>query len=109
MRFSDRLKELRKELGLSQRTLAENLDISSTSIHFYELGDKLPSIEVLYKMVGYFNVSADYLIGISNDPKGNISEDTRNKIDALEKLEEENKTLKNVISAIRNTIEEIDC
>lgn len=63
--FSARLKELREEMGLSQSALADQLKISRGSMSFYENLDRVPDIEVLHKFARFFNVTSDYLIGLS--------------------------------------------
>ena len=63
----ERLKELRKERGLTQKQLAEVLETTDDSIFSWEKGRSQPSIETLQKICNYFNVSADYLIGLKND------------------------------------------
>ncbi len=65
--FTQRLKELRKERGLTQKQLAEVLETTDDSIFSWEKGRSQPSIETLQKICNYFNVSADYLIGLKND------------------------------------------
>lgn len=64
--FAKRLKELREEKGLNQKECAEKLNISRGSISFYENGERLPDIETIYNMAKFFNVSADYLIGLTD-------------------------------------------
>lgn len=62
--FGEKLKYLRKELGIGQNQLAEQLNISNASISYWETGKQLPSAEAVYKLSVFFNVSADYLLGI---------------------------------------------
>lgn len=61
--LSDRLKELRKEQQLSQRSLADKLDISQQSITAWETGRSEPTSGALTKIANFFGVSADYLLG----------------------------------------------
>ena len=65
--FTQRLKELRKERGLTQKQLAEVLETTDDSIFSWEKGRSQPSIETLQKICNSFNESADYLIGLKND------------------------------------------
>ena len=65
--FSERLKMLRTENNLSQNALAQKLDLSNASISYWETGKQVPSAEVIYKMSLFFDISADYLLGITND------------------------------------------
>lgn len=61
--FKDRLKELRTAKGLSQRALADQIHISSSSIGMYESGQRQPDFETLEKIADLFNVDVDYLLG----------------------------------------------
>ena len=61
--FKDRLKELRAAKGLSQRALADQIHISSSSIGMYESGQRQPDFETLEKIADFFNVDADFLLG----------------------------------------------
>ena len=67
--FSDRLKELRNEKKLTQKSLGEAIDLSWRSIQDYERGKQQPTSGVLSGMSDYFNVSTDYLLGRTDDPK----------------------------------------
>lgn len=65
----NRIKELRKAAGLSQKELAEIAGCFQTAISKYELGQcKIPS-EALIKLCAYFDCSADYLLGLSDQQK----------------------------------------
>ncbi len=59
----DRLKELRKNNGLTQSKLGEVLGVTKASICCYEKGTRTPTIENLIDLMEFFGVSADYLIG----------------------------------------------
>lgn len=64
--FSEILKELRQERGISQKALGEVLDISDRNIRFYESGEHRPDFEGLMTLADYFDVSIDYLVGRSD-------------------------------------------
>lgn len=64
--FSERLKALREKAGLNQSQLAEKLGVSRGSISFYENGDRIPDIVFLHGVAELFQVSADWLIGLSD-------------------------------------------
>jgi methanogenic corrinoid protein MtbC1 len=57
------LKNLREKKKLTQKELADVMNISQTSIAHYEKGDRQPSIPLLMEFADYFNVSVDQLIG----------------------------------------------
>lgn len=58
-----RLKELRKEKGISQLKLAMDLSTNQNTISRYETGEREADYEMLIKIADYFNVSVDYLLG----------------------------------------------
>ena len=66
-----RLKELRKKKGLSQLRLATDLNTTQNTISRYETGEREPGIDEMIKIADYFNVSVDYLIGRTENPKIN--------------------------------------
>lgn len=66
-----RLKELRKRKGISQLRLATDLNTTQNTISRYETGEREPGIDELIKIADYFNVSVDYLIGRTENPKIN--------------------------------------
>lgn len=66
-----RIKELRKKKGLSQLRLATDLNTTQNTISRYETGEREPGIDELIKIADYFNVSVDYLIGRTENPKVN--------------------------------------
>lgn len=65
--FSKRLRELRKSRRLSQQEVSIKTHISQSNISSYELGQNKPTIEAIIALCKFFNVSADYLLGLSDD------------------------------------------
>lgn len=63
-----RLKELRKSKQISQLKLALDLNTTQNTISRYETGEREPGISELIKIARYFNVSVDYLLGITDNP-----------------------------------------
>lgn len=63
-----RLKELRKQRGISQLKLAMDLSMNQNSISRYESGTREADYATLIKLADYFNVSIDYLLGRTDDP-----------------------------------------
>lgn len=61
--FQERLKELRKQSGLTQREMAEKLFVAQPSYLRYENGTSEPSQENLVRIANLFDVSIDYLLG----------------------------------------------
>ncbi len=64
-KFCERLKNLRKEKGLSQPQLAKEIGVSKGMISFWENGINEPTITYLIRLCNYFEVSADFLLGLS--------------------------------------------
>lgn len=61
--FGRRLKELRKEHGITQKELGDAVNVTKVSICCYENGTRIPSLETLIDLANYFKVELDYLIG----------------------------------------------
>lgn len=66
-----RLKELRKSRGISQLKLAIDLNMNQNSISRYENGDREADYATLVRFADYFDVSVDYLLGRTDNPKVN--------------------------------------
>lgn len=64
--FGYRLRELRKEKKLTQDQVARRLNLSKTTISGYENNVKTPSLDVLVQLSVFYNVTADYLLGLEN-------------------------------------------
>lgn len=62
--FKERLKALRGKRSLQE--VAHDLGISRATLGYYENGDRKPDIEVLLKIASYYNVSCDYLLGLTD-------------------------------------------
>ena len=64
-----RLRSLREERKINQQKIAMELQISQASISKYEVGSAEPDIGTIIKIADYFNVSTDYLLGVSEVKK----------------------------------------
>lgn len=67
--FQERLRLLRAEKGASQKQVAESLGITETGYQNYEVGRRKPTFDILPSIADFFNVSLDYLVGRSDNPK----------------------------------------
>lgn len=73
--FSEKLKALRKEKGITQQELANILGVERSTISKYEGKDNvMPSHEVLFTIAAYFGVSADYLLDVPSPIKNDLPE-----------------------------------
>ena len=69
MKMYKRLRELREENKLLQKNLAEYLHCSQVAYSRYELGARDIPTEVLIKLAEFYNISVDYLLGLSDNRK----------------------------------------
>ena len=68
--FNERLVELRTEKGLSQKDAAADLGVSQALLSHYEKGIREYSLAFLCKAAEYYNVTTDYILGITNSRSG---------------------------------------
>jgi transcriptional regulator with XRE-family HTH domain len=71
MNFAERLTHLQKERKLNKKEIFEAVGLSRTAYYRYETGGREPSISILTALADFFNVSTDYLIGRTDNPKMN--------------------------------------
>ena len=67
-----RIKELRKEFGLSQVDLAAQMEVTKQTISNWENENIQPSIDMLVGLANVFNVTTDYLLGLDDVPRLSI-------------------------------------
>ena len=71
--FGQRLKSLRKQKNLTQKQLAELIGTQNSIISFYEVGDRIPSPEIIIKLSQTLHVTSDYLLGLEKKESVDIS------------------------------------
>lgn len=64
-----RLKELREDSDIKQETLANHLHIKQNTYSQYENGQRQLPIEILIELAKFYNVSTDYILGLTNEVK----------------------------------------
>ena len=64
--MESRIKQLREKRGLIQEILAEELGITQQMLSKYERDVTLIKVDILKKIATYFNVTTDYLLGVSD-------------------------------------------
>jgi transcriptional regulator with XRE-family HTH domain len=69
--FNGRLKFLRNSHKLTQEQLADSIGGSERGIQNYEAGRRKPTYDILIVIADYFDVSIDYLVGRTDNPKMN--------------------------------------
>lgn len=73
MEFGKRLKELRRQAGLTQQQLGTQIGVTKSVISFYELQERSPAPDVLIKLAAVFHVTTDYLLGIEKSQTIDVS------------------------------------
>ena len=71
--FPTRLRDLRKEKGVSQQECADTIGVVKSTLGLWENGDTLPDARSLAQMAEYYGVSADYLLGLSDVKSPDVS------------------------------------
>ena len=62
-----KIKELREKQGLSQKRIAELLEMHTTQYQRYETGESTIPIDFMIKLADFYNVSLDYIAGRSDE------------------------------------------
>lgn len=66
-----RIRDLREDRDLKQRQVADFLNCSQQVYSNYELGQRDIPTDVLIRLSEFYNVSVDYLLGLTKNPKRN--------------------------------------
>lgn len=67
--FVERFSELRAIRNMSYSAIAENIGVSLRAMKYYGSGERQPTLPVLIALADYFDVSLDYLVGRSDNPR----------------------------------------
>ncbi len=102
--IGQRILNLRKELNLSQKELAEKVGITEASLSRYENNLREPKAEIITKISEALGCSTDYLLGKTNIKDQNIPQLHKDSIEYKNYKEIEDKILKKLID--ENIIEE---
>ena len=66
MNIAQRLKNLRQEKNSLQKDISNDNNISLRAYRYYETGEREPTASIIIKLCDYFQVSSDYLLGLSD-------------------------------------------
>lgn len=83
--FGEKLKTLRENKNLTQKKLANSLNIGQTTIANYEKNIRFPNLEILISIADFFEVSIDFLVGRQNK-YNNYFNDTIYSIEELKDI-----------------------
>ena len=64
--MKERLKLLRKQKGVTQKTVADAIGVTLSAYSNYEQGLREPNNQILINICKYYDVTADYLLGIED-------------------------------------------
>ena len=66
--LSQRLRECRKRGNYTQREVSIYCDLTEKGYQNYELGTHEPKLSIIMRIAEFYNVSIDYLVGLTDDP-----------------------------------------
>lgn len=69
MKLSQRIRAMREDHDLTQTDIAKLLNTSQTVYSRYERDERTLPTEMLYTLALYYNIFADYLLGLTDEPK----------------------------------------
>ncbi len=75
MNFGSKIKKLREDKEFTQKQMAEMLGVSKSNVSKYEANSVEPNIDILTSYSSIFNVSIDYLLGISEEVRPALPSD----------------------------------
>lgn len=91
--FSERLKQLRKEKGLTQAQIASQIGVTRSTLSSYENQSRYPSYEILICLSRIFDVSTDYL----------LCKDDRRYIDITGLTDEESAAIRQMVYLLKKS------
>ena len=69
MILNERLKKLRLQNKVTQKAIADSIGVTEVSLQRFEYGTSRPKLENVIKIADFFNVSLDYLVGRTDNPR----------------------------------------
>lgn len=81
--IGERIRALREQAGFSQAELARRLSVTRSSVNAWESGLSAPTAASLVDLARLFRVSTDYLLGLENDRRLDLSGLTEEQVSIL--------------------------
>lgn len=109
--FGERLKQIRTARGLSQKIVADNAGITAAQVSRYEAGLQTPTEDAIRRIAQFLGVSADYLLGLTDDPSpkpGELPEMIKRELQRLESIEEKKRKVVELLQEAIKTLERDD-
>lgn len=82
-KIAEKLTELRLKKGVTQEDVAQSLSVSNKTVSKWENASSMPDIPMLVKLAGYYGVTTDALLGLTDDRPGDTKETVRHALDGL--------------------------
>ena len=104
-----RIKELREEHRLTQKELAEKIGVAQSNISRWEKEEMEPAAGFVVKLADYFEVSADYLLGRTDDlgafvpPRSDLSQDEQQLLRCFRELPGSSQSL--ILSMVKSAVD----
>ena len=107
MDFGERLQKLRTDLNMTQKELADKLDVKQQAVSSYEQGTTKPKNDVIIKISKLFNISIGYLMGVTDDPHENeMPDDAKELLKIYDSLPFEKKSISlEILRVLKDTSE----
>lgn len=67
-KFNERLRELRKSKSVTQKEIAQELNVTERNYQSWEGGKTKPGYDAIIALCDFFDCSADYLLGRTDKP-----------------------------------------
>lgn len=80
MKYPEIIKALREDRDITQKQLGDIFNVNQITISQYERGTRQLSIDMLEKYARFFQVSTDYILGLTKDPRPNWNVTNKIKI-----------------------------
>lgn len=91
-----RIRDMREDNDFKQSDIANRLGMSQPQYQRYESGDRLIPVDILIRLSQIYNVSVDYLLGLTDIKKAappSMNSETRKAITYFNRLSEENRDI----------------
>ena len=108
MNFSENLKKIRKEKKITQKQIADFLNIKQQAISQYESGITIPKADVLRKIAECLDVSVNYLLDSTEDTdKDDLTEDAQKLLELYRSLPSDKKNISlELLKVLQNNTEQ---
>ena len=108
IKFAKRIKELRLSKDMTMEELGNKLGKTKSTISTWEKGARSPKMGELEDIASFFNVSINYLLGLSDTDNKKTFEQTNKKLDELQKRVEKNLQKNPNHKEFKEVLEEIE-